>query len=492
MAYHDLTDQSDAFAGGEYRLVPDASLAGYATSDDGGESWTRRGHLPVSSTDPDLGRLFSDPWVDASGGTVLYTMMAAARGEVGSPVQVTGVSMSVSRDGGETFGEPFFIVRDPRVDGPRVAVSEMRDQALVTWLEGDDRSSVYYATLSAVSSPAGPILTPPRSFSPMITVFSSVLVAHPAPAVGPSGTWYVAVDLLYLSALMQRRLEVHRSRDGVEWERIISVERPPDEPGMQGVGALTERDAGPALAVSSDGSGDVVLLVAKRRTDPTATEPLPRQKVIQYRLPHADTCDAGRSDLDLRGCDPTLTDGATEPDLSAQLFIDGEPQGPLLAGRTGLFQNQPAVFAGGSGPDDRRVAIYWYVQPWRGVPSMPSRRGWTAVEGVVSNDAGETYRILNRITVPIPGIPSVIGPEADTGTFFEPCQTFDPDDPTEEGYFGHYNRGAFVEDDVDDLHTVGAWADSREGCLLQTPTAAGPTHHQHVFTGVWGVPRLFP
>lgn len=66
------------------------------------------------------------------------------------------------------------------------------------------------------------------------------------------------------------------------------------------------------------------------------------------------------------------------------------------------------------------------------------------------------------------------------GEVFVPCTA--PDD----GYFGHYNGGAFATPNPLDRTAVAAWADSRDEVCVQSPDRWHTTP-QHVWTSRFSI-----
>jgi hypothetical protein len=83
------------------------------------------------------------------------------------------------------------------------------------------------------------------------------------------------------------------------------------------------------------------------------------------------------------------------------------------------------------------------VQPHRGdKDASVTEKSFTTVLGLVSEDGGETWGRGTGLTVSVPGRPSVYMDSYDghQGIVFIPCPNLG------NGYFGHYNGGAFVNE----------------------------------------------
>ncbi len=193
-----------------------------------------------------------------------------------------------------------------------------------------------------------------------------------------------------------------------------------------------------------------------------------REKVILYRLPKADTCDARHHRGDLDSCGSTIA--GREIDALAKAN-DME----TVASRAGLWESKPAVFTGKvpDGTVDPRVGVIWYAQPYKGRISVTDEmRARTIVEAAVSKDGGVTFAGPFNLTA-ARREDSDTPKDPDIGAFFHPCQILC------SGYFGEYLSGVFQFADTTPIDIVGTWGDSREGCTDQTST----TKHHHVWAG---------
>lgn len=467
---------------------------GTSVSDDGGRSWHRLPQLRPSA-DPEFGRLLGDPWLAAAVTNVFYVSLAAIRdGIIDDPLDFNGVTLSVSHDGGLSFGEATPVIRTA-ADGSKIAVAPDLQTALVTATHlqgaGLPRDVVEHVVLTDLVGPFDPTIGSQEMFAigppPGGCGALSVISGHAVPAIGPSGTEYVAVFAQYFGSDpvcpggSQAFNEVYRRARGASvWERIVFMLATPNTPQMEGRSTFPIRGfPNGSLAVSSDDSGDVVLFVTLREAMVAGTV---EQKAILYRLEAADTCAVAT----FAGCDATLEDRPVELDQSARVTIRGADAGPLLAARRGVKQYQPVVFAG-AGPSlsfsDPRVGVYWYAQPFRDRPNV------TTVEGVVSPDAGSSFRVLNNISIPLPGIPSELPREVGHGQVFIPCEVLPR--ASAFSYFGDYNHASFTSSDPENVEVSSGWADSRESCVRQGTGTFAPTSHHHVFAGLWGRPRVF-
>jgi hypothetical protein len=220
--------------------------------------------------------------------------------------------------------------------------------------------------------------------------------------------------------------------------------------------------------VGQDANGEFVILVTEQVQAGTDVDEAYRDKLIQFRLPSSDTCDAQNHQADLDSCG--LQIAGQEIDALAK------PNGmPTVKSRIGIWEAKPSAFVGRTpdGTVDSRVGVVWYSQPYKGrMSATDEMRARTIVEAVVSTDGGLTYSGPFNINARVAGDQS---PESDPeiGDWFWPCQLLC------SSYFGEYISGVFQFSTPTLTAIAAAWGDSREGCIDQSAT----TQHQHVWAG---------
>ncbi len=473
------------------------SFLGLSISDDYGATWQRRGQLPTSTEIP---ALRGDPWIAASGSLVLYAGMRGPPGGSTSLPGADGVVLGVSADAADNW-YGIVTIHEGNVDGPKVALSRDRSLAIVTWIELEQGGAFRRTRYMIVRDPASipldldgpydldeqmgwspPIMEgfvpacDPENPDPARRYMQAFALSHPVPAIGPTdGDLYIGRVIQYRNALVgfcsliaQDELEVFRSSDeGLTWSRILS--RPlgiggnRDGEMLAHNGGVTRAGTRPALAVTSIGEGDEVL-VALEQLDAGAG----RQRILLRRVDGADTC-------------PTTNkyrEGCPWSDSYPSAYVVFEYMQEDYEANESLhhFAYQPALFTGDSEQGlDSRVALSFYVQPRRGDPaSNDLQRRFTTVVGLLSPDGARSWVPGSGLTVDVPGrTPQYMDSyEGHSGIVFVPCPKDDSD------YFGDYNGGAFQLDGTK-LFAVAAWADSREGCTYQGDWR---TTHQQVFT----------
>jgi len=481
------------------------TIDGLANSDDFGGNWVRHEQFPVTPalSEHGVGARHGDPWLAAWSskdpavpGRVLYVSVAQAnRSRFGGPFSLL---LTRSSDNGKTFEESFVVLppQGPVPDGPKVAITGAGTSALVIWndpslkavpirlvtgLDADLRTTgTFLIDPVAIASPPDPSCT-----------FASSAV-HPRVAAGHD-TYYVAALITYsCSAGLKQRLEVYRNPPigialGVPWQRIMSVEPPPSLPSV-GFGVLNAEDAHgtpqfgtlvdrgsslPSLAVGQAADGEFAIVADLQVQAGTLPDEAHREKVILFRLPKADTCDARHHRGDLDSCGAKIA--GQEVDALAK------PNGmETVASRAGLWESKPAVFTGKvpDGTVDSRVGVIWYAQPYKGRMAVTDEmRARTIVEAAVSKDGGVTFAGPFNLTAARPGdpVPPENPADPNLGLYFHPCPFLCPGSI----YFGEYLSGVFEFADSGPIDVVGAWGDSREGCTDQHAT----TRHHHVWAG---------
>jgi hypothetical protein len=477
------------------------SLDGWASSDDFGGTWIRHDQLPVS---PALKALnvharHGDPWLAAWSskepgvpGIVLYVSVAQQTlAHLGAPWFLL---LSRSSDNGKTFEDSFVLLGSHNTvpDGPKVAITGDGRFALVVWNEPEispppPLSYRLVWNLDANLQTTGTALVDPVAAAnpPDPSCTFDGAVAHPRVAAGQS-TFYVSALVTYSCKTgFPQRLEVYRNSTaglafGAPWQRIVSVA--PAQSIAAGFGFLNAQDiAGtrfgtkidrgsslPALAVGEGADGEFVVVADLQVQPGTLPDEAQSEKVILYRLPKADACDARNHKGDLDSCGLQLT-GQTIDSLAKSDNMD------TVKNRAGVWESKPALFTGKlpDGTVDQRVGLIWYSQPYKGRMTVTDEmRTRTIVEAAVSTDGGVSFEGPFNLTANGEGDNSR-PPDPDIGPFFYPCQLIC------SHYYGEYISGAFQFAAPLTTAIVGAWGDSREGCTDQSLR----TQHQHVWAG---------
>ena len=500
VGYNDDTDAVANAGASCWQYPRPASLDGWATSDTYGGPWVRKSQLPVSAAliTAGVNARHGDPWLAAWSsktegvqGIVLYVSVSqTGLARYGPPWFLL---LSRSRDNGQTF-EDARIVLGPQAgipDGPKVAIAGDGNLAVVAWAPGGlyQYKLVWGLDLPTMQVTPGPIAFDPRANANppdanCTAVFGS---SHPHIAAGRS-TLYWAGEFTYSCPGGPRtRIEVHRNSSiglafGAPWQRILSAQAPVSiGSALRGVlnaqdvttparfGTRTDRgDILPALAVGEDVDGEFAIVVTEQVQAGTQPDEAHREKLIQFRIPGADHCDAASHKGDLDSCGLAV----------AGQEIDSIATGgdiPAVRSRVGLWASKPALFTGKvpDGTVDTRVGLLWYAQPYKGRISVDDEhRARTIVEAAISKDAGKTWS--GPFTMTVPSDRDGIFDDPDIGAFFYPCQILC------NSYFGEYISGAFQFADPGPTAIVGAWGDSREGCSSQM---VQPMQHQHVWAG---------
>jgi hypothetical protein len=503
VGYNDATDAVVDAGANCWRYPGPASLDGWATSDTFGGPWARQPQLPISDSLRRAGvnARHGDPWLAAwssktagVNGVVLYVSVAQqGLARIGPPFFLV---LTRSRDDGATF-EDGTVVLGPMSgvpDGPKVAISGDGLLALVAWAPGGlwQYKLVWNLDAATMHSSPGAITFDPRANAdpPDPTCTSVSQFRHPHVAAGRS-TFYIAGEFTYsgCNGGSKTRIEVHRNSTiglafGAPWQRILSAVAPASQ-GSVARGLLnaqnivtpprfgTEVDRGdilPALAVGQDEEGEYVIAVTEQVQAGTAADEAHRERLIQWRVPGADHCDAAGHRADRGTCGLAVPAQEIEAITTPGDFRDTR----RVASRVGLWASKPAVFTGKvpDGTVDPRVGLIWYAQPYKGRLGVSDEmRARTVVEAAISNDGGRTYSGPFSLTAATEG--DGIFEDRDTGPYFYPC------DSLCIHYYGEYVSGAFQFADPSLIAIVGAWGDSREGCTSQSVE----TQHQHVWAG---------
>ncbi len=489
-----------------WAFVGGATIDGWARSDAFGGDWMREAQLPVTEALQAAGvhARHGDPWLAAWSskdpmvpGIVLYVSVAQSTlARYGGPWFLL---LTRSIDAGETF-EDSKVVLGPQgavPDGPKVAITGDGKVALVVWNDastGGIPFRIVWNLDRAASSGGmtvggtGVIVPTAVGAPPDPSCRFSGAAAHPRVAAGAS-TLYVAADVTYAcTAGFVERLEVYGNPSigiafGAPFRRLLSSRLPASIAGGFGVldaqnasgtprfGVNSDRGSSlPSLAVGQDAGGEFAVvadLVLRAGTQPDEASV---EKVVQWRIPHAETCNPGAQPADLAACPGSV--GPQEVDAIAKASSM-----PSIGTRTGIWESKPAIFTGRvpDGTVDPRVGMVWYAQPYKGLSSVTDEmRTRTVVEAVVSKDGGASYEGPFLLTAQRDGDPASSPADSNLGLYFYPCQILC------NSYYGEYLSGAFQLLDPAATPIVGTWGDSREGCTAQDPAA---TRHQHVWAG---------
>jgi hypothetical protein len=486
-------------------IQPQPSLDGLAVSNDFGDNWVRHDQLPVTTSlkQQNVRARHGDPWLaswsskdPAIPGIVLYVSVAQSNlAHLGSPFALL---LTRSRDNGKTFEDSFVLVpplpaQSQVPDGPKIAITGDGTSALVVWKEAGKAGVPYRIVWNLdgnLTSSQTALLDPVAIADPPDPScrFSDVAV-HPHVVAGRS-TYYVGALITYSCTVggSRQRLEVYRNPAvgialGFPWERILSVAPPPSAPSAS-FGLLNTQIANPAppqfgnsvdrgsilpaLAVGQAADGEFLVAADLQVQNGTLPDELQREKVILFRLPKADTCDARHHKADLDSCGTQVA--GREIDQIAQ--ANGMK---TVGNRAGIWESKPVLFTGKvpDGTVDPRVGVMWYSQPYKGRGSVTDEmRARTIVEAAVSKDAGVTFQGPFNLSAATSGDGSLLD-DSNIGSYFHPCQILC------SRYYGEYLSGVFVFADPGPTAILGAWGDSREGCTSQTST----TKHQHVWAG---------
>jgi hypothetical protein len=179
-----------------------ASAIGFASSDDGGRTWTS-GALPgLTRASGGLYQRVSDPSVAVGPDGSAYASSIVVRG----PDQEGGIAVNRSDDGGQTWNAPVFLERTPARSGddfPRIAVDtgssgRHAGRVYVGYVHGD-RVAVRWSDDRAVTWSSRRFVSPGAGFVPNVVV-------------GPTGDLTV---VYFIPAPQQRRRLFSRtSHDG--------------------------------------------------------------------------------------------------------------------------------------------------------------------------------------------------------------------------------------------------------------------------------------
>jgi hypothetical protein len=474
---------------------------GWVISESFGGDWTRQPQLPVTPglQAQGVNARHGDPWVAAFSsqdptvpGVALYVSVAQqGLARYGPPWFVL---MQRSLDYGKTFPEATVVVGPQAAvpDGPKVAITGDGQMGVVIWNDLNTGGLPYRAvtglTATNVTLASPGVIIPTQVAKPPGTscTFAGA-VAHPRVAMGLHTIYIAAITGYQCNQGFIDRVEVYRSTEaGIgnnAFERILSV-APAAGIGAAGFGQLNAQDASgnprfgtmadrgsslPSLAVGQDASGEFVVVADLTVRAGTQANEGNVERVVQWRLGLADSCNAKNHQADLDSCGSTLVPQEIDA-ISTVTKMD------TVGNRAGIWESKPAVFTGRvpDGTVDPRVGIVWYSQPYKGLLNVTDEmRTRTIVEAVYSTDGGLTYQGPFNLTELRSGDPAPSPADSNIGFYFYPCQLLCT------GYYGEYLSGAFQFRDPTLYWVVAAWGDSREGCIDQSTT----TQHQHVWAG---------
>ena len=202
------------------------SMDGYAASSDRGATFTYMGS-PTTPSDPNT-FMSGDPVVACANARTFYYVSGFLDGTNG----ISGISLSTSTDGGNTFATPIVIAGRPSnthiVDGAWIAVDQSAPNRLyVTYTDLDFSGSICgtesgsavprYAIETVSSADGGSTWTAAPVVVAQVCADSAhtfAFVDGARVAVGPSGAVYVAWELFgNTSGLSGREIEVSQSTD---------------------------------------------------------------------------------------------------------------------------------------------------------------------------------------------------------------------------------------------------------------------------------------
>lgn len=261
----------------------------------------------------------------------------------------------------------------------------------------------------------------------------------------------------------------------------VTATAPQDTLRLLGIGGADRGDAsGLSIAVASEpDDGEFIFLVSNEEIETPGRDPNEASyaQIVYWRIPRITSCTGGSKDLEACG---QVGQGEAWKYL-LDLSLHSQP----LFGRRGAYEIKPYAFAGAtpdSQPRDSRVGIVWYDQAFRGLLNPPVARTTTAVYVAFAQDGGKTGfsgpRQLNLENPLVPRTPD--NWDATLGPFFRPCLTMHSIGRVSDNYFGEYISAAFAHREPQLVDVVGAWTDSRDGCISQ----AWPlTIHMHIWAG---------
>jgi hypothetical protein len=211
------------------------SMNGYALSSDRGTTFTYLGS-PSTPGDPNT-FMSGDPVVACADAATFYYASDFLDGTNG----ISGVSLSISTNGGKTFAAPVLIAREPSdthlVDGASIAVDRgTAGRLYVTYTDLDFSGSICgieagsavprYAVETVSSADAGTTWSAPTVVAQVCadTAHPFAFVGGSRVAVGPGGEVYVAWELFgNTDGLGGRAIEISRSTDQAQSFPVSSV-----------------------------------------------------------------------------------------------------------------------------------------------------------------------------------------------------------------------------------------------------------------------------
>jgi len=498
VGYNDMTDAIVDAGADCWRFSQPASLDGWANSDTYGGPWARQPQLPVSPSLSARGvnARHGDPWLASwssrtagVNGIILYASIAQqGLDRLGSSWFLL---VSRSRNHGASFEDGVIALGPQQAlpDGPKIAINGEGTLALLAWAPGGhwDYRLLWNLDVPTMQVTGTFTFHPSANADPPDPSCTSVSPsAHPHVAAGHH-TFYLAGEFYYsCTGGAQTRIEVHRNSNfglafGVPWERILSAVDPPSLPSVapghlngQNVvtpprfGTVTDRgDIRPAIAVGQDEEGEYVIAVTEQVQAGTEPDEAHRERLIQWRIPGADHCDAAHNRGDLGTCGLNISGQEIES-------ISTPTDMRTVASRVGLWASKPAAFTGKvpDGTVDKRVGLIWYSQPYKGRLSVTDEmRARTIIEGAISTDGGKTYSGAFNLIAATEG--DGIYEEPDIGPYFYPCVLLC------NHFYGEYLSGVFQFANPGLTAITAVWGDSREGCTSQSVQ----TEHMHVWAG---------
>jgi hypothetical protein len=512
VGYNDSTNTEQLDPLSCWKFIGPMSTTAWAVKDNSAADWVAK---PQLSPPNGVLALHGDPWLAVwnSHDPIFFpnVVLYASLGQTGaghreglSDIVIARARVPNGAPQPITFEPPVLLFHSNGVDGTKLAIAGDGQSALAAWAgsppQGSETAQVKYFfgitqpnlvipddnTAQRVDAKSSDVVTPlgPNGVAPSTCqlVFSTM---HPVIAAGQHGYYLGAKWEYTCNGISFNRYEVWRSDETYSsWRRILSVEPPSGVVGNTILNAqdLTTGEFGTGRAVTRNaldlrltaGRGEedeFILLVTTLKDDGANPGETSRNRVIYYRLDHADTCTASLDDRNSCGI----------VDLMPRVVDD--QLNPQTTRPNGAWEVLPAPFVGSvpDGAPDSRVGIAWYTQPYRGStdPNVTAEmRSWTIVEAVVSSDGGDTFTGPYTLTTDT-------GHHDAVGDYFIPCQ-FLSDLPAcssgtdkVNGYFGDYFSGTFLFRDPSARAVLATWSDSREGCSAQ----GIPTTHQHVWSG---------
>ena len=225
-----------------------ARALGFAVSTDGGRRW-RRGLLPgLTTLNGGTYPRASDPWVAfGNGGRVYYASLVVDGGVLGNAPPRSEIVLSVSGDGGETWGNPVSVYRGN---------NEFTDKEVVVVDTRDDspyKDRVYVAWVNLVGGSFNLVMSHStdggRSFSRPAAIRTDGVNIGILPVVGPGGVVHAVWEhatRLGPNRYTDFQIVSARSEDGGQtWSEAVTV----DPLGTYEVPDLRTGEGLPSLAI---------------------------------------------------------------------------------------------------------------------------------------------------------------------------------------------------------------------------------------------------